>query len=334
MSTVLVLVERDPTPSANGPSRPTGVRKASLELLTLARRLGDPVAVVCGTGPMPAQDATVDLLGRYGATAVYLVRADGMDSYLVVPTVDALAEVVRRIAPAAVLVTSGPEGKEVAARLAVRLDSGIITDAVDVVAGPDGPVAIQSVFAGSWLVTSRVRRGTPVFTIRPNAVMAEPAPVTPTLEQVELTLSEAARATVVVSRMPKAISERPDLIDADIVVAGGRGVGSVDGFGLIERLADALGGAVGASRGATELSWCSHDLQVGQTGKSIAPRLYIAAGISGAIQHRVGMQSSRTIVAVNKDAKAPIFSIADFGVVGDLHSVVPALIDEITTRKG
>jgi electron transfer flavoprotein alpha subunit len=332
MSPVLVLIERDA--SGAGVSGSPGIRKASLELVTLARRLGEPVAVVCGAGDAAAEESIVDILSRYGATAVYLVQAGERDEYLVVPKVEALAEVAGRVAPVAVLVSSGPEGKEVAARLAVRLDAGIITDAVDVTPGPDGPVATQSVFAGSWMVSSRVRRGPAVITVRPNAVSAEPAPTGAEVVGIDGGVSDLARATRVVSRTPKAASERPELVDADIVVAGGRGVGSAEGFALIEQLADALGGAVGASRGATELSWCSHDLQIGQTGTTVTPRLYVAAGISGAIQHRVGMQSSRTIVAVNKDPKAPIFSIADFGVVGDLHTVVPALINEISKRKG
>jgi electron transfer flavoprotein alpha subunit len=333
MSQVLVLVERDAS-GGRGSAPPPGVRKASLELVTLARRLGEPVAVVFGSGDAAAEESTVDNLGRYGATAVYLVRAGAWDEYLVVPKVEALAEVARRVLPVAVLVGSSPEGKEVAARLAVRLGSGIVTDAVDVTPGPNGPVATQSVFAGSWTVASHVRHGPAVITVRPNAVTAEPAPTRAAVEGIDGDVSDLARATRVVSRTPKLASERPDLMDADVVVAGGRGVGSAEGFALIEQLADALGGAVGASRGATELSWCSHDLQVGQTGTTVAPRLYIAAGISGAIQHRVGMQSSHTIVAVNKDPKAPIFSIADFGVVGDLHAVVPALVNEISKRKG
>ena len=320
MTPVLVLAE-----SAEG-----AVRKASLELLAIARRLGDPAAVLCG----PADPRLVEALGQHGATTVYTVEAPEFDTYLVVPKAEVLAELARRISPAAVLVTSGPEGTEVAARVAVRLDSGIVTGAVDVQPGPDGPVVTQSVFAGSWFTESRVTRGTPIIAVRPNAARPEPAPAEPAVEKVDIAFTGAARGSRVTARTPKTKTGRPDLADAAIVVAGGRGVGSPEGFDVVERLADAFGGAVGASRAATDLKWYPHEFQIGQTGKTVTPQLYLAAGISGAVQHRAGMQGSRTIVAINKDPKAPIFGIADFGVVGDLHTVLPALVDEIAKRKG
>ncbi|MGZ4624779.1 MAG: electron transfer flavoprotein subunit alpha/FixB family protein [Kineosporiaceae bacterium] len=319
MAEVLVLVER-----SDGT-----VRKAGLELLTLARRLGEPAALVFG----PSEDAVVKVLGEYGATRVYVVDDPVVDAYLVAPKVEALVAVVRRSSPSAVLVTAGPEGTEVAARAAVRLDSGIVTDAVDVTAGEGGPVATQSVLAGSWTVQSQVVRGTPIITVRPNATSPEAAPAEPVVEQFAVDVSDAAKTARIVQRSPKTVTGRPDLGDASVVVAGGRGMGSAAAFAVLERLADALGGAVGASRAATDLGWYGHDYQVGQTGKTVTPQLYLAAGISGAIQHRAGMQGSRTIVAINKDAKAPIFSIADFGVVGDAHTVLPALIDEVERRK-
>jgi electron transfer flavoprotein alpha subunit len=154
------------------------------------------------------------------------------------------------------------------------------------------------------------------------------------VEPLEVAFSERARGAAVTSRAAKQGTGRPDLADASVVVAGGRGVGSEEGFEVIGRLADVLGGAVGATRAVSDLKWAPHELQIGQTGKTVAPTLYVAAGVSGAIQHRAGMQSSKTIVAVNKDPKAPIFQIADFGVVGDLHHVIPALIDEVSKRKG
>jgi electron transfer flavoprotein alpha subunit len=171
-----------------------------------------------------------------------------------------------------------------------------------------------------------------VVTVRPNSVVPEPAPVEPAVETMAVG-SGPAPAPQVVARTPKSVTGRPELADAAIVVAGGRGVGSPEGFNLIERLADALGAAVGASRAATDLAWCPHEFQVGQTGATVSPQLYLASGISGAIQHRAGMQGSRTIVAINKDPQAPIFEISDFGVVGDLHTILPALIDEIGKRS-
>jgi electron transfer flavoprotein alpha subunit len=310
--TVLVLAERDGAT----------VRTATLELLTLARRLGEPAAVVLG-------DAGADLLavlGRHGAGTVYQM-----------PSADpatALTALAARTSPAAVLLESGPAGKEIAARLAVRLDAGIITDAVDVTAGPDGPVVTQSVLAGAWLAESQVCRGTPVITVCANAVTPQEMPVEPVVTAVDVPAAAPVPAVRVVAREPKTSTGRPDLAGATVVVAGGRGFGSAEAFTLLDRLADELGAAVGASRAATDLGWCPHELQVGQTGTTIAPQLYLAAGISGAIQHRAGMQGSRTVVAINKDPKAPIFQIADFGVVGDLHQVLPALIDEVRGRRG
>jgi electron transfer flavoprotein alpha subunit len=317
---ILVLVER-----SEGV-----VRKATLELLTLARRLGEPTALVCG----PPDDAAVKVLGAYGATRVYAAANPDLDDYLVAPKADALVTVVKRTSPAAVLVTAGREGTEVAARAAVRLDSGIITGAVDVVPGDGGPVTTQSVCADTWTTQSQVVRGTPIITVRPNAVVPEEAPGEPVVESVPVTVGEGSRGSAVVRRTPKVSTGRPDLADASVVVAGGRGMGSAEAFEVLERLADELGGAVAASRAATDLGWYAHDFQIGQTGRTVAPQLYLASGISGAIQHRAGMQGSRTIVAINKDPKAPIFAIADLGVVGDAHEVLPALVSEVRRRKG
>lgn len=311
--------------------------RSSLELLTLARRLGEPVAVL----PGPAAPALVEALGRYGVGTVHVAVPAGPPADPADIAAAALVAVAGRAPAAAVLIPAGPRGAEIAARVAVRLDAGLITDAVDVRAEDGGVLVTQSVFAGTWLADSQVHRGTPIVTVRPHAVEPEPVPEAepdagtgPAVEPVSVVPSAAAQAVRVVAREPKTTSGRPALTDATTVVAGGRGVGSAEGFALIERLADVLGGAVGASRAATDLSWAPHELQIGQTGSTVTPQLYLAGGISGAVQHRAGMQGSRTIVAVNKDPHAPILQFADFGVVGDLHKVFPALIDEIAKRKG
>jgi electron transfer flavoprotein alpha subunit len=322
MAEVLVLVDH-----ADG-----AVKKVTHELLTLARRLGEPSAVVVG----PGADLTLDGLREHGAVKAYVVDGDGSGGFadhVVAPQVEALAAVVERSAPSAVLVASTPEGKEVAARLAVRLGSGLVTDAVEVV--PDGSdlVTTQSVFGGSTVVRSRVTHGVPVVTVRPNSTTPEPAPAAGERVDVAVTLSEQARSTRVLERTAAERTGRPELSEASIVVSGGRGVGSAEGFGPVEALADVLGAAVGASRAATDAGWYPHQFQVGQTGKTVSPQLYIANGISGAIQHRAGMQTSKTIVVVNKDPEAPLFEIADFGVVGDLHTVLPQAVDAIRRRK-
>ncbi|PZH09061.1 electron transfer flavoprotein subunit alpha, partial [Streptomyces sp. NTH33] len=290
------------------------VRKPTLELLTLARRLGEPVAVALGAG---AAD-TAAVLAEHGAVRVLTHEAAEYGEYLVVPKVDALQAAVEQVSPAAVLVSSSTEGKEIAARLALRLGSGLITDAVDLEASEAGPVATQSVFAASFTTRSRVTRGTPVITVKPNSAAVEAAPAAGSVEALNVTFSAQATGTRITGRTARESTGRPELTEAAIVVSGGRGVGGAENFALIEALADSLGAAVGASRAAVDAGWYPHTQQVGQTGKSVSPQLYLANGISGAIQHRAGMQTSKTIVAVNKDPEAPIFDLVDYGVVGDL----------------
>ncbi|MFE2492622.1 electron transfer flavoprotein subunit alpha/FixB family protein [Streptomyces scopuliridis] len=306
------------------------VRKPTLELLTLARRLGDPVALALG----PGAENTASALAEHGAVKVLTADAAEFADYLVVPKVDALQAAYEAVSPAAVLLPSSAEAKEIAARLAVRIGSGIITDAVDLEAGEAGPVATQSVFAAAFSTRTRVSKGTPVITVKPNSAPVEAAPAAGVVEALTVSFSEKATGTKVVSRTARESTGRPELTEAAIVVSGGRGVNGAENFAVIEALADSLGAAVGASRAAVDAGWYPHSSQVGQTGKSVSPQLYIASGISGAIQHRAGMQTSKTIVAINKDAEAPIFDLVDYGVVGDLFEVVPQLTDEIKTRKG
>jgi electron transfer flavoprotein alpha subunit len=319
MAEVLVLAEHD-----GGE-----VKKVTVELLAAARRLGEPSVVWAGGG---AEEARARL-AEFGAARVYVAGSADLAGFVVAPKAELLAMLVAEKSPAAVLVAGTAEGKEVAGRLAVKTGSGVLTDAVDVQAGPDGPVAEQPNFGGAITVHSVVTAGTPVIAVRPNSVAAEPAAGAAELEIVEFAASEAAKGARITEHAVAEKGERPDLAEAEIVVSGGRGTGSADGFKVIEELADALGAAVGASRAVTDAGWYPHAFQVGQTGKTVSPQLYVAVGISGAIQHRAGMQTSKTILAVNKDPEAPIFEIADYGVVGDLFKVVPQLIDEIGKRK-
>jgi electron transfer flavoprotein alpha subunit len=318
MAEVLVLVDHvDGT-----------VRKTTLELLTIAARLGEPSAVFLGSG----LDQVRETLGEYGAAVVYSLDSSDLADYLVAPKAEVLAQLVEQSSPAAVLIASDSEGKEIAARLAVKTGSGLITDAIDVQAGEGGPVTTQSVFAGSYTVQAKVTTGTPIITVKPNSAAPQANSTTPEERTIDITLSDAAKSARITERKPREKSGRPELTEAAIVVSGGRGTGG--DFGPVESFADSLGAAVGASRAAVDAGWYPHANQVGQTGKTVSPQLYVACGISGAIQHRAGMQTSKTIVAVNKDAEAPIFELADFGVVGDLFAVLPAATTQITAAKG
>ncbi len=302
------------------------LKKSSLELLTMARSLGE--ATVAVNGELPADAAAA--LASYGAQALYRPSAGNLDDYLVGPKAAFLAAAVAASEASVVLAENSSEGKEIAARLGIRLGAGVITDVVAV--DPDG-TAHKSVLAGSYTTTARATTPVAVLTVKPNSVTPEPA-VTATAPEtvtVDIPADATAASARVTARNEKAASGRPDLADARIVVAGGRGV---DGnFGPVEELADLLGAAVGASRAATDAGWIGHDAQIGQTGKTVSPQLYISAGISGAIQQKAGMQTAKVIVAVNKDAESPVFEIADFGIVGDLFQVLPQAAAEIKKRR-
>jgi len=321
MAEILVLAEHD------GET----VKKVTLELLTLARGFGEPAAVWLGSGAQAGRER----LAEFGAAKMYVADADGIADYVVAPAAEVLASLVERVSPGAVLLAATGEGKEIAGRLAVKISSGVLTDVVGLEPSEDGgPVAEQSIFGGAIVVKSRVAVGTPIVAVRPNAVAPEPAAGAAEVEQVTVELSDLAKTARISERVAQERSERPELTEASIVVSGGRGVGGAENFELIEKLADSLGAAVGASRAATDAGWYPHQFQVGQTGKTVSPQLYLAVGISGAIQHRAGMQTSKTIMVINKDPEAPIFELADFGVVGDLFKVVPQLLDEIGSRAG
>ncbi|MGN7249568.1 electron transfer flavoprotein subunit alpha/FixB family protein [Arthrobacter sp. SAFR-014] len=302
------------------------LKKSSLELLTIARSLGETAVAVNGE----LSDDVAGTLGAYGAAAVFRPSAADLDDYLVAPKAAFLAAVADKAGATTVLLENSPEGKEIAARLGIRLSAGVITDVVAVDA--DG-TAHKSVLAGSYTTTAKATTPVTVLSVKANTVEPEPAaaPGAPETLTVDVPAEATAAAARITSREQKVASGRPDLTDARIVVAGGRGL---DGdFGPVEELADALGAAVGASRAATDAGWISHDAQVGQTGKTVSPQLYISAGISGAIQQKAGMQTAKVIVAVNKDAESPVFEIADFGIVGDLFQVLPQATEEIKKRK-
>ena len=318
MAEVLVLVEH-----AEG-----ALKKVSIELITAARALGEPAAVV--TGPAGTADKLQDALAAAGAAKVYAAESDDIDGYLVTPKVDVLASLVESVGPAAVLTAASVEGKEVSGRLAARIGSGLLVDVIEVKS--DGS-AVHSIFGGAFTVDAKANGEVPVISVRPGAVEAQPQAGAAERVAVEVPAQEES-AVKITSREPVVGGDRPELTEASIVVSGGRGVGSAEKFSVVEELADALGAAVGASRAAVDSGYYPGQFQVGQTGKTVSPQLYVALGISGAIQHRAGMQTSKTIVAVNKDEEAPIFEIADYGVVGDLFNVAPQLTEEIKKHKG
>jgi electron transfer flavoprotein alpha subunit len=318
MTEVLVLVEH-----AEG-----ALKKVSAELITAARVLGEPSAVVIGK-PGTAEPL-VDGLKAAGAAKIYVAESDTADDYLITPFVDVLASLVESATPAAVVLAASADGKEIAGRLAARTGAGLLVDVIEI---KDGPVGVHSIFGGAFTVEAQANGDAPVITVRPGAVEAEPADGAG--EQVTVEVPEPAEnATKITARQPAVAGDRPELTEASIVVSGGRGVGSAEKFSVVEELADSLGAAVGASRAAVDSGYYPGQFQVGQTGKTVSPQLYIALGISGAIQHRAGMQTSKTIIAVNKDEEAPIFEIADYGIVGDLFKVAPQLTEAVKARKG
>jgi electron transfer flavoprotein alpha subunit len=301
--------------------------KTTAELATAGARIGDVSAVVLA--PSGKGSALASTVNQGPISTAIVIESNDFSAHGVAAAADALAALVKEKSPAAVLIASHAFGKEVAARVAVLTESGIITDAVDVASDT---TATQLVFGGSTTVHSRVSQGVPIITVRPNSIDADLTPSSPAVENATAAISDAAKKATISSSQPPVKGGRPELTEANIVVSGGRGT---DGnFSAVEAFADTLGAAVGASRAATDAGWYPHSHQVGQTGKTVSPQLYVACGISGAIQHRAGMQTSKTIVVVNKDPEAPLFDIADFGVVGDLFNVLPQATAAVASKKG
>jgi len=302
------------------------VAKTAAELATFAKRGGSPLAVLLA--PAGQADALGSQLANTEIEKVIAVESDDFARHGIAAMVDALAQIIESQKPSAVLIASSARGKEIAGRLAVRINSGVITDAIDLAADLG---ATQSIFGGSFTVSSRVKTGIPVITLRPSAIEPAATSQTPAIEKVSITISEKAKLVTISNTQPAVKGGRPELTEAKIVISGGRGTNG--DFTQVEAMADLLGAAVGASRAATDAGWYPHTHQVGQTGKTVSPQLYVACGISGAIQHRAGMQTSKTIIAINKDPEAPIFDLADFGVVGDLFAILPQAREAIASKR-
>jgi electron transfer flavoprotein alpha subunit len=300
----------------------------SLELMALARELGDVEAVALGGGAK----AAAAILGKHGAKVVHVNEDAAFDDYVAEPAADALAALFKEQAPDLILFGFTADSREVAGRLAARLDVGLISNAGNVLATGGAFVAKVPYFGGAKLASMKANKKPAIVLVRPKSFEAAEVGGSAEIKELTVSIEAGSKRAHITERVVEA-SEKVKLEDAKIVISGGRGLGSPDNFPLLDELAGALGGAVGASRAVVDAGWVPYSMQVGQTGKSVRPRVYIAVGISGAMQHTVGMKASKVIIAINKDAEAPIMKMADLGVVGDALKIVPALTAAVKAKK-
>jgi electron transfer flavoprotein alpha subunit len=301
----------------------------SFELLAKARELGDAEAVALG----PGAEAAAAVLGKHGAQTVYVNEDDAFQDFIAEPQTDTVEALVKKASPDLLLFGFTPDSREVGGRLAARLGVGLISNAQDVAPDGDGFAARVPYFGGARVATMRAANKPAIVLLRPKSVEASESGGEARVEKIEATIGDSSRRARIVDRVKEA-GEKVKLEDAKVVISGGRGLGGPENFPLLEQLADALGAAVGASRAVVDAGWVPYSMQVGQTGKTVSPSVYIAVGISGAMQHTVGMKSSKLIIAINKDAEAPIMKIADLGVVGDALKIVPKLTEAVKAKKG
>ena len=306
------------------------IKKVTYELLSAGRKAADALgeelcAVLMGRGV----GSLAGKLGEYGADKVYVADVDALENYTTDAYTNVLADLAKEHQPTAILLACSVAGRDLAAQVAQRLGTGLMTDCTDIAMEDGQLVFTRPIYAGKAFVKAACPQARPVMaTIRPN-VLATDAPQAGRAAETVTVSAGAGDIRQVIKEIIKQISTRPELTEADIIVSGGRGMKGPENFAILEELADVLGAAVGASRAAVDAGWLSHSFQVGQTGKTVSPVLYIACGISGAIQHLAGMSSSKCIVAINKDPEANIFKVADYGIVGDLFEIVPLLKEEM-----